>query len=653
MKQTPFMSILLYYLCLICCNNIQCIRVSYFDAVKLCAEKGGLASYSYFPRMKVSLTYYGHPHASVLFSQLKDVDLKDGESAWVAGYAKYGGIFLSNGCHTDELQTVTASSENSEDLGFHQCSHYCEKQDSAFTGMSLNRSSCSCIGHIHFSTIKSVKCPNNHEDTRVFELFFRRTKHNRHKYQCSLLRLAFFGRRDYEPSKCLGKNRLVCWFSTKIKIYSLPYLTTWPDGNKECNREGASLFSEDKTIHNNMEYGQYWTGYISAYTVTTEVQKGDACLAVTRLGDQLLMEPDDCEAKLSFICASDIIHNTTAFSYDNNTVSYDDNNIALSYDNNTASSNDNNTTFFDENNTSLSFDNTASSQNMLSIIQTTATLDSKVFHQPSAVVFNIYLVVITSCITLVAVAAITASVRIVLHKRFNTERRRINTDQFPQSHTIIENPIGVVEDHVYATVDEIGNARTDENVESNQSKSNNWTEDANLVSTSEYLTVVGENDAITLGRFVHCLENTATNINRDNTSVEQNANSFRSGETSIKIPVTTSNNASAYKTDHRYDDTSWYEQLTGKKGASYDCALQGPENQGPLMATAKAVNKDQQPDAALETHQLDIQYMRKSIEGRGASRCSEDVQLHEQHYIQEQHEVDVFGGSRASVECET
>jgi len=71
------------------------------------------------------------------------------------------------------------------------------------------------------------------------------------------------------------------------------------------------------------------------------------------------------------------------------------------------------------------------------------------------------------------------------------------------------------------------------------------------------------------------------------------------------------------------------------------------------MATAKAVNKDQQPDAALETHQLDIQYMRKSIEGRGASRCSEDVQLHEQHYIQEQHEVDVFGGSRASVECET
>jgi len=605
MKNTTLRSILLYYSCFIFWNNIQCLRVNYFDAVKLCADKGGLASNSYFPRMNVSFTYYGHPRDSVLYSQLKSLDLKDSQSAWVAGFAKYGGIFHSDGCNTGELQTVIASSDNSEHLGFHQCSNYCEKQDREFTWMSLNMSSCSCIDQKDYTAFRSVECPNNHEDTRLNELFLRHTKLNKNKYQCSLLTVDDLSRIDFAPSKCLGKNRLSCWFSSRNHCNKdtypyciLPYLTTWPDGNNECYRRGGSLFALEEPIFKSFRNEKFWTEDISAYTVTTDFQKGDACLAVTRLGDQLILEPDDCEAKLSFICVSDIINNT---------------------------------------------------------------LDSKVPHQPYAVDININLVVIATCITLVAVAAITASVRVLLHKTANIERRKTNTDQFPQNHAIIENPIGDVANHVYATVDEIGIVSTDENVESN---ANNLNVHANLASTSQYLSVVGENDTLTLGCLVDGLEKTATNINRENNNVDPDANSLWLGETTLKIPKTASNCTNACTTGDLYDDASWYEQSTSNTAKSatkiYEWAIQGSEDQDTFLKTTKAVNKDGLPTciSALKIHKLGRQDTSKHasgeyIEGKCASgeyitgkcasveyfegKCAsgyfEDVHLHEHQKI--------------------
>jgi len=53
---------------------------------------------------------------------------------------------------------------------------------------------------------------------------------------------------------------------------------------------------------------QYLLGSVSAYKL--QDQQGDACLSATRLGDQLVLEPDDCNAKHKFICASDIKRNS-------------------------------------------------------------------------------------------------------------------------------------------------------------------------------------------------------------------------------------------------------------------------------------------------------------------------------------------------------
>jgi len=79
-------------------------------------------------------------------------------------------------------------------------------------------------------------------------------------------------------------------------------------GVKECNNLNGTLathLSRDllKIVNRT---NQYWTGAVSPYTIQRE--PGDACLSVTRLGNQLVLEPDDCEAINSFICASDIMH---------------------------------------------------------------------------------------------------------------------------------------------------------------------------------------------------------------------------------------------------------------------------------------------------------------------------------------------------------
>jgi len=128
--------ILLFHFCFTIFINVQCIRVNYTEAVRLCRDKGGPAASSYFPRAEVALSNNEQPRGFVLYSQLKNIDLENGESAWVAGYAKYGELWNHLGCYT-YFKVYThhgrkSFSENKEHSGFYQCSTYCEKKTMRF-----------------------------------------------------------------------------------------------------------------------------------------------------------------------------------------------------------------------------------------------------------------------------------------------------------------------------------------------------------------------------------------------------------------------------------------------------------------------------------------------------------------------------------------
>ena len=305
-------------------TSVQDHRVNHSAAKRRCENESGLAPNFYFPRVIVSLTDYGSPHDSVRYSHLRNVQLEDGESAWVAGYAKYSGSMYNHcGCYPYDNQNRFAASDNQGHRGFYQCSEYCEKQASGTYYENLyfliNTTSCVCLKNV--TQEKRTACPENTDDGLLLELYKRKTRYQKDgHYQCATLKYNS-NRSTWETltSKCWENKYVQCTHIRKTivcKKHTLitPYCDvnisgTWLNGVKECNTiEGmlAPYYSEQ--LRSSLYWAnQYWLGSVSAYKLHT--QRGDACLSVTRVGDQLVLQPDDCEAKNKFICAIDIKSN--------------------------------------------------------------------------------------------------------------------------------------------------------------------------------------------------------------------------------------------------------------------------------------------------------------------------------------------------------
>jgi len=304
-------------------HNVQC-TVNHSEAMRLCKDKGGLASSSLFPRVEVTLSDYGQPHGSVLYSQLVNVNLEDGQSAWVAGYAIYGEFYNHMGCYDDNGNTFEKS-DKPEHRGFYQCSKYCETfangnalYDNFY--ISIDATRCFCLRDCQPE--KRTACPNNTNNRNgLVELYQKRDRYTSHgPYQCVFMRLNVKDHWVETTSKCHDIRHIACspiqrpFVCNDIPLSNslycdVHYSATWVDCIKHCNNFKTMMASHqtEKLKSIMKKYNEYWLGAVSAYTI--QVESGDACLAVTGLGDQLVLEPDDCQTENNYICASDIINN--------------------------------------------------------------------------------------------------------------------------------------------------------------------------------------------------------------------------------------------------------------------------------------------------------------------------------------------------------
>jgi len=333
MKQLTITYVLPFlYIKTIVLINVQCIRVNQSEAVRLCKDKGGLTDSSHFPRVDVTFSDYGLSRGSVLYSQLKNVDLKDGESVWVAGYAKYSdSIYNHWGCYKyDHLITLIAKSDKQEHRGFYQCSTFCENQngwisinENIHVYFSINTTSCFCLQSSDWRPNRTA-CPYENKQDVHLELFKRRQRYaTKGARQCASVGIDS-RRLDWEEttSKCIEdknvtcypiKNTIPCSSKSDTDIHldcDIGISTTWMGGVKQCNIIGGIMAPYlSSSLREIWKWGkQYWFGAVSAYTIQPEL--ADACLAVTRLDDQLVLEPDDCKAENSVICANDFMHNS-------------------------------------------------------------------------------------------------------------------------------------------------------------------------------------------------------------------------------------------------------------------------------------------------------------------------------------------------------
>jgi len=307
--------------CTITFTFAQNHAVNHSEAVELCAEEEHLVANHYFPRVDVSLTDFGPPRVSVRYSQLKNVELEDGESAWVAGYARYGDSKYNHwGCYQYDNHNAFAASDKQGQRGFYQCSEYCENEASGTPYyrnlyLLINTTSCVCLKNV--TQEKRTACPETVDGGLLLELYLRRNRDPYEGfYQCATVRYNN-NKHKWETltSKCLGnksvlcshkRQSIVCKHKVENSFCDVGISGTWINGVKKCNNiEGILAPFRTESMSSTLYWGnQYWLGSVSAYKIQTH--QGDACLSVTRLGDQLVLETDDCKAKHKFICTSDI-----------------------------------------------------------------------------------------------------------------------------------------------------------------------------------------------------------------------------------------------------------------------------------------------------------------------------------------------------------
>jgi len=315
----------LYFSCTVRFTFAQNQAVNHSAAEQVCADNEGLVASFYFPRVQVSLTDYGQSRDSIRYSQLKNVELEDGESAWVAGYAKYDdSLYYHFGCCPYDNQNTFAESDKQEHRGFYQCSYYCENRASGTAyndklSFLINATNCVCIKNVF--VINRTACPETNEDGSFLELYGRKNRYKSNGlYQCGAFRYSDKGNGETLTSKCLGNKGAVCTHMTHVTrtltCHNIPLVTTsfcyvsssdtWMNRVKECNSLGGIVlpFMLQELTFISGKDNQYWLGSVRAYKVQTQPE--DACLSVTRIGDRLVLQPDDCEAKNKFICANDI-----------------------------------------------------------------------------------------------------------------------------------------------------------------------------------------------------------------------------------------------------------------------------------------------------------------------------------------------------------
>jgi len=557
--------------------NVQCIRVNHSEAIQLCEDKGGLVNSSYFPRIEVPYSNIGQPRESVLYSQLQNVDLDDGKSAWVAGYVKYiNKQYLHIGCPYIDLDRANVFAASDEHLGFYQCSQYCEygasnykDPDIKYFLILLQTIKCLCLrvkslytGSACFqpkTDVAFMRAPISRNVSALFGFF-----------QCFYLLRTPKGNFERYTSKCLEKKHTICHVLENENYY-VGNSSTWLRGVKECNRQGGIMGVPEASDYNMDINIPYWISLFRSYTIQTKA--GDACLAVTRLGDQLVLEPDDCLANNSFICSSDIITNNS------------DTYAIPTFESSTI----NNQTHL--NTTSTSATGTTTSKQMTSlnaitsIIQSSTSTGSKETEQLAlGNTIIIALIVTASCLGVVAVAAITSLVY-SRKRNANTERRQSNV-----AHENVAMNDNIVVDHVYheyATIDDIVNI-----------------EESNSPVTLMNMTRVRQNETIDKERTGVCSTNTTTNMEKDATTFEP--------ETIIHMSYKITNRTDLNKgaSGDYNDDIKWYELLNGKQGKRdshvYRGPLAAPSGRGPLMTNTNAVNSYRLSQGTLNIQKRDV-----------------------------------------------
>jgi len=306
-------------------------RVSRNQAGLECGSQGGLAPPSWFAGVPHTETYPEVARVDVkTYDDFDKLDIDDGESAWVGGYAEFGPGLAWYDCFRIERSGALPF----ESIGtLYECATMCQN----YTFIGVKYMSCICLQDDDLIYPHAL-C----DDTRtgIFGVYLVNNRTQQAPFQCNYINYinnTGVYRDDFD--KCSSKNMPLCVGGPSLKddcskarytlvnennsICLIKETTPWSEGFEIC--QGFSwnmlphalnqnwlfyLSYKPEVKQRNIWLGTFRTFRISDLPPSTHM----TCLSATRVGSHMFLEPENCSRPLKFICTNNSYQGNEAIS---------------------------------------------------------------------------------------------------------------------------------------------------------------------------------------------------------------------------------------------------------------------------------------------------------------------------------------------------
>lgn len=317
-------------------------KVNRNSAEEICTQYGGLLSYQFLLDDKSCQQYRSY-----------DINLSDGESAWVAENVNYSKFVSWQGCYSEVDGDVKATNI-STGQNIYMCLSLCKDEpDTNFIGLGAN--DCRCMTDRDLKNSKPPTEPGcgDWDNYTVMPGSANITMNNFNPYgknipvykihehvgmtwdvpfdksfgQCIYLTKLTDGLNNFTikqgTSSCYSKeemkaNGFICLSEqpfpndTCTSFYCVKSNTlNWLEANKECRHAlngnlTSSIANITEEMKSNMQINiRYWTGIFRDFMIVSETPRTSdtqVCLSVRNNSNRLVFEPNDCSEQKQVLC---------------------------------------------------------------------------------------------------------------------------------------------------------------------------------------------------------------------------------------------------------------------------------------------------------------------------------------------------------------
>lgn len=321
---------------------------NYSNAEVVCQDHGGL----------FSNTIFEDNNGKVFLDSIPDVasHLGERDTAWIKGHVEFSKFITWQGCYSEKHSVIKTEMHHTS---IYNCMHYCTTNtfpNVTVEYIGLRADYCYCLSRYDFTFNMETntdinKCSHQkpyfthyyYNDTSVISVFsIVNTKDwdpNPPSLNQCVYAKSISTTYKYATTSCYGNtDRNIHGFicengatqgNEHLQTFCVNnHTTSWMDADQQCiGYSGKLIGILPQGIAKQLSKREnYWIGMFRSFKITGESSRihavPTACLAVTKIMDTLVLDPDNCSAQKMIIC-TDGIYGKTSHSLTSRTPTHD------------------------------------------------------------------------------------------------------------------------------------------------------------------------------------------------------------------------------------------------------------------------------------------------------------------------------------------